>query len=91
MPPRVSICIPTYHQSTLTKRLLDSVFQQTYTDFEVILSDNSNDDSVKTVAKTYNSDKISYFKNVPPLSMTENWNNSIHLARGEYVKIMFIN
>ena len=43
----ISICIPAYKNTSFLKRLLESLLQQTYTHFEVILSDDSPDDTVK--------------------------------------------
>jgi glycosyltransferase involved in cell wall biosynthesis len=47
MQSLVSICIPAYKNTRFLKRLLESLLQQTYTHFEVILSDDSPDDTVK--------------------------------------------
>lgn len=41
---KVSICIPCYQQAMDVRRLLDSILQQDYTDFEVILTDDSGDE-----------------------------------------------
>ena len=50
---KVSICIPCYQQAMDVRRLLDSILQQDYTDFEVILTDDSGDDEVERVAADY--------------------------------------
>jgi glycosyltransferase involved in cell wall biosynthesis len=86
---QVSICIPTYKQPECVVRLLDSIYIQTFADFEVVISDNCPDDSIKTVIDKYSPNKIIYNRNSPALSMTENWNNAIKLSKASYVKIMF--
>src|SRR5438309_1205572 len=50
---QISICIPAYKRTAYLKRLLDSVAIQTYTDFEVIVSDDSPDNSVQLLCKKY--------------------------------------
>ena len=64
--PFISICIPTYQRPHLLKTLLDSISIQTYNDFEIIINDNSKDDSVEQLLKSY-TDKlpINYIKNNP--------------------------
>ena len=51
--PQVSIIIPNYNHAKYLPQRLESVYNQTYQDFEVILLDDcSNDDSV-TILNTY--------------------------------------
>ena len=37
--PKVSVCIPAYNQIKYLKRTIDSVLEQTYTDYEIIITD----------------------------------------------------
>lgn len=51
MKPRVSVLIPTYNYGAFLPAALESVFAQTYTDYEVIvLDDGSTDDTAEIVA-----------------------------------------
>lgn len=86
--PKVSICIPAYRQPVLIKRTLDSIFLQDYTDYEIIITDDSPDDLTERAVKSYASDKIIYRRNSAAKGSPENWNEAIGLATGEYVKIM---
>lgn len=48
--PKYSVIIPNYNHSKFLKKRIDSVVNQTYRDFEVIiLDDNSKDDSVRII------------------------------------------
>jgi glycosyltransferase involved in cell wall biosynthesis len=85
----ISICIPAYKNSEFLKRLLDSVAIQTFKDFEVIISDDSPDNQIRSLADNYSSQfRIEYFRNEPPKGTPENWNLSVQKARGEWIKIM---
>lgn len=95
---KVSICIPCYQQAMDVRRLLDSILQQDYTDFEVILTDDSGDDDVERVAADYRDrivaktgEETSFFyqRNPVRLGHVRNWNAALQKAGGEYIKIMF--
>jgi len=89
-PPKVSICIPTYNQTVYLAKVLDTVFSQTFTDFEVIISDDSTTSDVKQLVDLYagKTDKIKYFHHHQALGSPQNWNFSIQQAKGDYIKIM---
>ena len=86
---KISVCIPAYKNADFLKRCLDSLVSQHFTDFEVILSDDSPDNSVEEVANEYkNRLSIHYFKNDPSLGTPANWNFAMQHATGEYIKLM---
>lgn len=86
--PKVSICIPAYKNPGGIKRLLASVIGQTYTDYEVIITDDSPDDSVKCAVEESGIPNIKYYRNEERLGATANWNAAVGHAEGEYIKIM---
>ena len=53
MKPEVSIVIPTYNCEDYIDRALESVFAQTYSNFEVILVDDASTDSTLTIARSF--------------------------------------
>ena len=84
----ISICIPTYSNPKSFKRLMDSIFMQSYDDYEIIITDDSKDNSVYDVIQQYNSNKIFYYKNSQQLGSPRNWNQAISNATSQYIKIM---
>jgi len=85
----ISICIPAYKRINYLKRLLLSIESQTYKDFEVIVSDDSNDDSVLDLVNSFKSKySIQYNSNSPSLGTPANWNAAISKAKGDWIKIM---
>lgn len=88
MKPLVSICIPSYQQTYFLKMCLDSVLKQTYENVEIIITDDSKDESVKQLVSSYNNPALQYFHNVPSLGNPVNWNSALDRAKGKYIKIM---
>ncbi|WP_153798742.1 glycosyltransferase family 2 protein [Foetidibacter luteolus] len=86
---KVSICIPAYKRTEYLKRLLDSIRRQTYQNFEVIISDDSPDNSVSDLIKDFATElNIRYYKNNVPLGTPSNWNFCISKANGDWIKLM---
>jgi glycosyltransferase involved in cell wall biosynthesis len=85
---KVSICIPSYKQTFYLARTLDSVFAQTYPDYEVVISDDSPNDSVWELVRRYPPGRIRYNRNASPKGSPGNWNHAVSLANGEYIKIL---
>ena len=85
---KVSICIPAYKHADFLKRCLDSVLEQDFGDYEIIITDDSPNNDLKQLVDTYTDNRISYYKNSPALGSPENWNDGFRKAKGEYVKII---
>lgn len=89
MDPLISICIPAYKNAEYLKRLLESISIQTFTDFEVVITDDSNDSSVSDYINTQSWNfLLSYYKNEQTLGTPENWNEAVNHSKGEWIKIM---
>ena len=86
--PLISICIPAYKRPENIDRLLHSISIQTFKDFEIIITDDSPDESLKPVLQKYGQLPIFYYKNEKPLGTPDNWNHGISLAKGEWIKLI---
>jgi glycosyltransferase involved in cell wall biosynthesis len=51
--PKVSIGIPVYNGEEFLRKRFDSILEQTFTDYEVIISDNASTDSTSEICKEY--------------------------------------
>lgn len=86
----VSIIIPNYNHAAFLQQRLDSVFQQTYQDIEVILLDDaSTDGSVEILKKYQDHPKVSHMviNKTNSGSPFKQWQKGIALAQGEYIWI----
>ena len=87
--PLISICIPAYKRAAYLQRLLASIANQSFKDFEVVVTDDSPDESVfDTLQKYQEFFKIKYKKNAAALGTPQNWNEGIRIAEGKWIKIM---
>jgi glycosyltransferase involved in cell wall biosynthesis len=88
--PLISICIPTYNQTTYLRQTISSILSQQEVVFEIIISDDSSTNDVKTMLDEFieHHTNIKYVRNSPALGSPKNWDNAISLAQGEYIKIM---
>lgn len=84
----ISICIPAYKRPKNIDRLLHSISIQTFKSYEIIITDDSPDDSLSPVLQQYAHLPITYFKNEKALGTPANWNKAISLAKGEWIKMM---
>ena len=84
----ISICIPAYKRPENIRRLLKSIEKQSFQDFDIVVSDDSPDDSVKHITGEFSHLPIHYFKNQPALGTPANWNYAISKASGEWIKLM---
>jgi len=60
--PLISIIIPTYNREKLILNALDSIFNQTFQDYEILIIDDASTDNTEQVIKELNHPKIKYLK-----------------------------
>lgn len=88
-PVHISICIPAYNRTGYLRQLLDSIALQTFTDYEVVVTDDSPGDEVKDLVAAYeNKFRLVYHKNPAALGTPANWNEGMRRARGQWIKLM---
>ncbi|MFK9094785.1 glycosyltransferase family 2 protein [Bacillus salipaludis] len=87
--PLVSIVIPAYNRPETLKIAIDSVLEQTYSNIEIIICDDSSDNSVQEMLAAYlqKYPQIKYHKNERNLFL-ENWHKCFDLASGEYINYL---
>ncbi len=87
----ISVCIPTYNGSKYLKECLQSVQEQTYTDFEIIVCDDCSTDNTFEIVKNFQEkdSRIKLTVNKNNLGLVGNWNHCIELANGEWIKFVF--
>jgi glycosyltransferase involved in cell wall biosynthesis len=87
--PVVSVVVPNYNHARYLPRRLESIFAQTFSDFEVIILDDGSTDDSRTVIAEYLGHpgvrvEMSETNSGSPFAQ---WNRGVALARGEFVWI----
>lgn len=87
--PRVSVVVPNYNHERFLERRIQSIFEQTFQDFELILLDDaSTDDSIHIIEKYRSDSRVKIVVNKANSgSPFPQWNRGVELACGEYVWI----
>lgn len=86
--PLVSIGLPVYNAENFLEIALNSICNQTYDNFELIISDNGSNDSTKTICKRYaqRDNRIKFYLNDYNRGATWNFNHVYKLSSGKYFK-----
>jgi len=86
--PRVSVGLPVFNGEKYLEETLDSILAQTYTDFELIISDNASTDRTPQICSAYAAmdGRIRYYRNERNLGAPRNFNRVFELSSGEYFK-----
>ncbi|AMV39199.1 Chondroitin synthase [Planctomyces sp. SH-PL62] len=86
--PRVSIGLAVFNGESFLTETVEAFIAQTFSDFELIISDNASTDGTPTIAKAFaaRDSRIRYHVNVRNLGLAGNHNIVVHMARGAYFK-----
>ena len=86
MSPIVSICIPTYNRPDLLKEAVRSCQEQTFSDFEIVITDNSTNTDSEEMIQNLNEPRIRYYKNEGNIGAHASSERAFSLATGRYIK-----
>ena len=83
MNPKVSVCIPTYNRKYYLKETLESVYAQTYQNFEVVIVDDGSTDGTEQMLKDTGHPLRYYWQKNQGESVARN--KLIELAEGDFI------
>lgn len=81
---KVSICIPTFNRVNLLPFAIESVLQQTYQDFELIVCDDGSGDGTCELMLQYTDSRIKYIRHQQNIGKSNNMRSGFDAAIGEY-------
>ena len=87
--PTVSVVIPTYNRAHLVGRAIQSVLNQTYQDFELIIVDDASTDNTEEMVKSIDDERLRYIRHEENSGTSvAPRNTGIKAARGEYIAFL---
>ncbi len=87
--PKVSVLIPTYNYAHYLDEAIQSVLNQTFSNFELIIVDDQSSDNTASVVEKYLADsRVKFIVNTENLGLVGNFNKSLEYATGEYIKYL---
>lgn len=85
---RVSVIIPTYNQDSYISEAIDSVLNQTYQDFEIVITNDGSTDQTLQIIKEKKDPRIRYFSFDQNQGVSIAANHCICQATGEFIAIL---
>ncbi|MBR5805265.1 MAG: glycosyltransferase family 2 protein [Oscillospiraceae bacterium] len=89
--PKISIIVPLYNTpQKFLKEMIDSVYNQSYSNWQLVLADASDKDLpyIKSTVDSYNDSRIVYEKLAENKGISENTNKGFALADGDYLALL---
>jgi len=90
MTPRVSIGLPVHNGEEFIRQAIDSILAQTYTNFELVISDNASTDKTPAICRLYAQKdiRIRFHRNRANIGPARNFNAIVRLSEGEYFQLL---
>lgn len=85
---KVSIGVPVYNGERFLEETMQSLVDQTFTDFEIIVLDNASTDQTPSICRAFaeRDDRVRYIRNEVNRGAARNFNRAFELASGQYFK-----
>lgn len=87
---RVSVCLLTYNRAGLISKTVETILNQSLTDFELIINDNCSTDETETICKELEKQdhRIRYYRNTSNLGLTGNYQAAFQRSSEKYVAFL---
>ncbi len=83
--PRVTVAMPLYNGASTVARAIDSILQQTFTDFELVLVDDGCSDNTIDIVRSYDDPRIRLITHETNQGLAATRNHLVDQARGEFI------
>ena len=85
---KVSVIMNCHNGEKYLRRAIKSIFDQTYSNLEIIFFDNCSNDSSAKIVKSYDDKRIKYFYSKKKLKLYEARNQAVKKAKGIYLSFL---
>ena len=82
MKPKVSVLMPVFNGEQFLRPAMDSILNQTFSDFEFIIVDDGSTDHSREILNSYTDSRIRLICNGSNIGLTDSLNRGLNAARG---------
>ncbi len=86
--PHLTVLMPVYNAEKFLGEAIESILNQTFTDFEFLIIDDGSTDSTIKIIESYTDSRIRLFKNQENLGISATLNKGIEMASTELIARM---
>lgn len=86
--PKISVIMPAYNAEKYIAEAIESILNQTYTNFEFIIINDGSTDLTEEIILSYKDKRIVYLKNDKNSGIVYTLNRGLNAAKGEYIARM---
>ena len=89
LSPKISVIMPVYNTAEKDfKEAIESILNQDFSDFELIIIDDCSKDYIRNIVEGYNDKRIIYLRNEKNLGLVGTPNRALKIAKGKYIARM---
>lgn len=86
--PLVSVIMPVYNVESYVEEAIESILNQSFSDFEFIIIDDCSTDNTLDIVHSYKDDRVIIIRNIINSGNYPSRNKGIKIARGKYIAVM---
>ncbi len=86
--PAISVVMPAYNAEKYLREAIESILNQTFSNFEFIIINDGSTDKTKSIILSYSDHRIIYIENSANIGISNSLNNAFTLAKGKYIARM---
>lgn len=86
--PKISVVMPVYNSEKYLRESIESILNQTFRDFELIIIDDCSTDNSIKIVESYNDKRIKIFQNEKNIGTVKTRNIGLKKAKGKYIAVM---
>jgi glycosyltransferase involved in cell wall biosynthesis/SAM-dependent methyltransferase len=83
--PHISVIMPVYNGSQYLQESIQSILDQTYSDFEFIIVDDGSTEDISSIVMSFDDPRIKYSSNDENIGLTKSLNIALDLAEGDLI------
>lgn len=86
--PAITVLMPVYNAEIFIREAIDSILNQTFSDFEFLIFNDGSTDRTEEIIKNYHDDRIRFFSSKRNIGYLHHLNDGIKIAKGKYIARM---